>query len=166
MHFDIAHEFDCDPDEFWTIFFDDAFNREVFSRIRSERQVLESQDDGRTLRRVIRVSLTRDVPAIVQKALDGKLGYIERSTFDKQTKKYDLAIEVPAAGSRFRIGGGFQVDAAGAGRCRRTWAGDAQVKVPLIGGRIEQVIVDNMRKDFDSAAEVLRAWIAKRKGAK
>jgi hypothetical protein len=165
MRFDIAQEFDCTPDEFWAVFFDEEYNTELYRRLKSRRTVVRSDDQGDRVDREIKIELGHSVPGFVEKLLSGPLGYIERSTFHKTRKKLDVRVDVPVAGGRVAITGDFDVAAVGA-KTRRRWAGDIAVKVPLVGGKVESILVDNMVKDYETASAVTRDWIVKKRSAK
>ena len=44
-------------------------------------------------------------------------------------------------------------------RVRRTYAGEVQVEIALLGGRIERQIVEDMGKSMEIAAAGTQAWI-------
>ena len=47
----------------------------------------------------------------------------------------------------------------GPGVVRRTYVGTIEVHVPLIGGRAEKTVLEDMTKSFDVAAACTQAWL-------
>ncbi len=44
---------------------------------------------------------------------------------------------------------------------RRVATGHVKVRVPLVGGKVEQAIVAGLQENSDAQADLLTAWIAK-----
>lgn len=165
MDFRIAHDFDTDPQGFWDLFFDEKFEEDMFRKIGMKgRVVLERKDTGDRLVRTQRLEPDLPVPAWASSVVSST-GYTEYDVYDKAASKMDVRIEPAMMANRFKMGGVFSVEPLGPGRCRRTFAGEVKVSVMLIGGKIEQLMLDEMRKGYDRAAEVTREWLARRKNS-
>jgi hypothetical protein len=163
MDFRISHDFDIDPQGFWELFFDEKFEEAMFKHIgMRSRTVKERRDTGDKLIRTQKLEPDMPVPSWAQ-SLITSTGYTEYDVFDKAASKMDVRIEPEVMQSRFKMGGVFSVTPLGPGRCQRTFVGDIKVSVMLVGGKIEQYMVDEMRKGYDRAAEITREWIARRK---
>jgi hypothetical protein len=165
MHFRFEHEFDIDPKTYWEIFFDEEYNKELYKRLRmSERQVLEQKDDGKTIRRSIRLTPADDVPAMFKSVIKDT-GYTEHDVYYRDRSSMDVTIEPAMMKNKFDFKATYSVAPVGPGndRCRRVFEGDCKVSVMVIGGQIEKYIVENVRSSYDTATAVTREWIAKRK---
>lgn len=164
MHFKFEHDFDIDPNGFWEMFFDEAYNVELYRHLRTkERKVLEQKEEGGVLRRTAKVTPERDIPSLF-KSFVSDMSYTERDVFERAKSEMKVAIEPGMMRDRLQMGGLFSVRPAGAG-CRRTFEGDVKISVPLIGGKMEKFMIDEIRTSYDQAAEATRGWIARKKQA-
>lgn len=163
--FSIVHEFDADPATYWEIFWDEAFNADQYARMHCGRQLLLLRDEEAQRVRDQEIRPERDVPAVLRKILPkGALRYVEHGVFAKPAGPLDVRVQVPTLGERFQLHAVYRVDPLPAGRCRREFAGECSIKVPLVGGLGEKAVVDNMRETYETAARVQAEWIARRKG--
>ena len=71
----------------------------------------------------------------------------------------EVQIEPAMLRDRFHLAGIFAVTPLGPGRCRREFKGDIKVSVPLLGGRIEKFMIDQIRDGYDQAAVITRAYL-------
>jgi hypothetical protein len=165
--FSIVHEFDCEPALHWELFFDEAFNVDQFARIQCERKLLSQRDEPERRLRDQEITPQRDVPGVLRKLLpSGALKYVERGVWKKPAGPLTVNVTVPAAGDRFAMTADYSVSPLPGGRCRREFAGECSVRVPLVAGMAEKAIIDNLRQTYDDAARVFNDWIARRKTAK
>jgi hypothetical protein len=161
-HFKIDHDFDIDPEGYWQVFFDEGCMKDLYRELRIEFQVVENNDDGKQLHRVVKLRAQREIPAMF-KSVVGDLSYLEKDVFDRARSSMQVVIEPALMKDRFDMRGTYSVAPLGPGRCRRTFEGDAKVSVALIGGKIEKFMVDEIRTSYDVAARVTRQWIDRRK---
>jgi hypothetical protein len=163
-HFAFTHEFSATPEKFWRVFLHEPYNIELYDRIGvKERTVLDRSEDAGTIRWSVRIVPKRDLPAIIKKVVGGDLGYTEHGTYHKGQDRLDVRIETTLMRDRTRIGGLYSVTPLGAGRLRRTFEGDVHVDVALVGRKVEAVVVDDMRRSYDVAAQVTAEWLAQNK---
>jgi hypothetical protein len=161
-HFKIDHDFDIDPEAYWQVFFDEGYMKDLYRELRIDFQVTENNDDGKILRRVVKLRAQREVPAMF-KSVIGDLSYTEIDTFDRARSSMQVVIEPALMKDRFDMRGVYSVAPLGPGRCRRTFEGDAKVSMALIGGKIEKYMVDEIRASYDVATRITRNWIERRK---
>ena len=67
-------------------------------------------------------------------------------------------VDISAPGKPTKITGTVTLREAGGGTLQ-TVELDAKVKVPLIGGKLEQLLVDSLRAGYDKEQEVGTAWL-------
>jgi hypothetical protein len=162
--FSIVHEFDCDASTYWEIFWDEAFNVEQYARMKCGRTMLKQEVQGELRLRDQEIAPDRSLPAPLDKLVpQGALRYVERGRFQQPKGPMQIDIEVPRLGDRFSLKSQYTVTEPTPGRCRREYSGECSLKMLLIGGIAEQVIVSNMKDTYETAAVVHREWIAKRK---
>ncbi len=165
MQFSFVHEFDVDVANYWRIFLSEPFNVDMFARLNmKEYKVLERTDDGKVFHRVQTLEPTVKIPAFVT-AMISSTAYVETDNLVWTTNVMDIHIEYPKLRDRFQMNGQYVVSPLGDKRCRREFRGEIKVSAPLIGGKIEKYIMEQMRDSYDKASQVTREWIVKDKSA-
>ncbi len=166
MKFNFGHDFDIHPEGFWQIFWSDDFNRELYRQLNMRsRQVLEQKDEGNTIRRSQKLDPTTPIPSWAASIIKDT-SYTEHDVFHKDRSSMDVRIEPSLAKDRFQMSGVFAVTplgAPGSGRCRREFTGEVKISVPLVGGKVEHMMVDQMKEAYETAARVTREFVAKHK---
>ncbi len=161
-HFAIRHEFTATPEAFWRVFLHEPYNVELYERIGiKERKVLDRSEDAETVKWAVRIMPRRDLPSVVKKVVGGDLGYTEISTYYKGKDVIDVRVEPTLMKDRTRIQGRYTVKTIGERRLLRTFEGDIAVDLPLVGRRIEAVVLDDMKRSYDVAAQVTAEWLAR-----
>jgi hypothetical protein len=167
MHYRIEHEFDCDPKTYWEVFFDDDYNKDLYAALKmKEWKVVEKREEGNDLRRVLRVTPQRNIPAILQKVGVGDLTYESHEHFHRDRSVMDIDIRMGGAlGKKFEMKATYSVVPSGpeGSKCKRIFEGDIKVGIMLVGGQIEKMTVEDLKASYDVSTEVTRRWIAKRK---
>lgn len=163
MNFSFAHEFDVDPQGFWDMFFSQPYEEVLYKRLKMRsRTVLEHKEEGNLVRRTQRMEPELNVPSWASSVIKDT-GYTEYDVLDKTTSKMSVRIEPMMMKDRFQMTSTFSVTPLGPGRCRREFSGEIKISVPLLGGKLEKLMVDQLREAYDNAAQVTREWIAKQK---
>jgi hypothetical protein len=159
-HFAFAHDFDADPEQFWKLFFDEPYNDALYVRLNmKERTVLSRTEDDATIHFEQKILPRRDLPAIVKKLVGGDLGYVESTTFYKGKNYMDVKIEPTLLKERTKVRARYTITSIAPGKVRRTFEGDIDVDIPLIGRRVEAVVLVDVKRSYDVAAEVTREWL-------
>jgi hypothetical protein len=160
-HFKLVHEQNCNPEKFWEVFFDDAYNKAIYKHVGTkERQFLDLQDHGDTKTWVLRVFPERDLPDFVKKLVKGDLGYIEHAVMHKSKNRIESRIEPTLFKDKTRINSVYTVESIGPNKVRRTMEGDVDVSFPLIGKKVESVIVADLEKAYQAIADFTNEWLA------
>ena len=161
-HFALIHEFECTPEAFWGVFFDEPYNIEVYDRIGvRERRFLARTEDEATIHFELRIMPKRDLPAIIKKIVGGDLGYTEISTYYKGKDYLDVRIEPTLLKDRTRIQAVYSLKPVGPGRVRRTFEGDCTIDLPIVGRKVEATVLEDVKRSYDIAAQVTREWLRK-----
>ena len=164
-HFRFAHDFDIDAKGYWEIFFDDAYNVELYKRTKiKNRQVISQTDDGKVLRRTQRLTPDQELPGFI-KSIISDVTYTEHDVLHRDRSEMEVVIEPAMMKNKFDFRAIYSVKPLAEGRCRRVFEGDSKVSVMLVGGQIEKYMIDEMRKSYDEAAKVTAEFIARRKAA-
>lgn len=162
MQFLFSHEFDTTPEGFWAVFWDEEYNKALYQAlaIRS-RTVLKDEQSGGVRRRSQRLEPSVPVPGWASSVLKD-LSYTEHDTFHPERSSMDVQIEPVLGKDRFQMSGVFSVTPSGNGRCRRDFKGEVKISVPLLGGKLEKLMMEQLREAYDQAAAVTRDFIRKR----
>lgn len=161
-HFRIVAEFDTEPEAFWRVFFHEPYNTDMYQRIGvKENTLIYKKEDDATIKFSRRIVPKRDLPGVIKKIVGGDLGYTETSTYYKGKNYMDVGIEPSLMREKTKIGGKYTITPLAPGKVRRVFEGDIKVAIPLVGGRVESVIIDDMTKSYDVAASVTREWLKK-----
>jgi hypothetical protein len=160
MNFSFVHEFDIDPAGYWKIFLAPEFNKDMFGELKmKEYKVLKQEDDGKKFHRVQLAEPSTPVPSFLQSIVKST-GYTEIDELDWATNTMDINIETQMFKDRFKMSGKYIVTPLDGGkRCRREFKGEVKVSVPLLGGKIEKFMMEQLRDSYDVAARVTRRWI-------
>lgn len=128
----------------------------------ARREVLELEDTGGVLRRVSRVVPVRQLPAIVRPFVPGDLSYTEHVTWTRAEDRIDMRIEPAVASGRVEIVATYRLTPVADGVVRRTYEGHVSVQLPLVRGRVERAIVEDLGRSLESAAACTQEWLDRR----
>lgn len=167
-HFRIVHHMEGGSlEEFWKVFFDEPYNEEVYKRIGVQERVrLKFEEDAETIRFAIRVVPKSELPALIKRVVGGHLGYTEISTYYKGKDEIDVRIEPSLLKERTRMRGTYRVVAVGPDRLERTFEGDLHVDIPIVGKKIEETILEDVRRSYGIAAQVTSEWLKRGSNAR
>ena len=164
-HYRFEHDFEIDANEYWELFFSEPYNVDLYREMKmKERHVIEHVDDGKVLRRVVKVTPSDDLPAMF-KSVVPDTSYTEHDVYHRDRSSMDVVIEPAAGKSKFDMRAVYSVTPLGPGRCRRTFEGDVKVSVMILGGQIEKFMVERLRASYEVATNVTRRWIEKKKAS-
>jgi len=125
--------------------------------------VLEQTRNGDTVHQRVRYLFTADLSGAVRRVVDpDKLTWIEVSSSDVAAHTASYAIEPDNYANLLQSAYDATITATGSGT-RRVATGHVKVRVPLVGGKVEQAIVSGLQENSDAQAGLLTAWIAKQR---
>ncbi len=166
MQFSFKHDFDIDVAGYWKLFLSEEFNVDLYKELKMKnREVLKQEDDGKVFHRIVKFEPTTPVPGFLQSIVKST-GYTEIDNLDWSRNVMKVQIDTEMFKDRFKMGGDYIVAPADGGkRCTREFKGEAKVSIPLIGGRVEKYMFEQLRDSYEIAARVTRRWIEKQKQA-
>jgi hypothetical protein len=122
-------------------------------------QVLGREQDGSVVTMRVRYAFAGDVSATVRRVIDpARLTWVEESVNDTAVHTATFRILPDYYASLLSCEGTYAVRAAGPGAVRFA-RGEVRVKVPLVGSKVERVIVSGMQEHAQSEAELVDAWL-------
>ena len=120
----------------------------------------EGEGDNLVIRRKIKLTPQREVPALVAKFVKGAITYTEQNVYNARTSSMEV-ITIPGfMADALTTRGIYKVQALGPNKVRRIWNGDVSCKIPLLGGKVEKGIVEEVTQSYRDTTEFTRKWLA------
>lgn len=161
--FRLEREFRGGLDDFWAVYFDRAYTEECYKRVRArECTIVRLDDEGDVVRRTLRIVPERDLPAVVRKIVGASLGWIEESTLYRAENRCDIVVTPTVLADRSTITFDYRVSAVADDRVLRTCDGSVEIRVPVVGGRIERLIVEDMMASYEAGADLTQEFLDRR----
>lgn len=163
-HFTHSAHIDARLETVFTSYGDEAFWRDRLAAIGSPRDTL---DDFATTGDSTTVTITQhipdeDIPDVARKVLPGQLVIVRTTTFaDFDGERFSSSARAEAAGGLGVIKGGSEAVSAG-GVVVESATGQVKVSVPLLGGKLEKLVVTHLTRFFDAETKHLNRWTATR----
>src|SRR5690606_11663481 len=131
------------------------YNAALFPAIDIEWELisLERKGEGKDLviRRKQRLNPKREVPAIVAKFVKGAISYVEENVYTAAKSEMTTVTTPNFAADRIDNRGWYRVEPLGPDKCRRIWEAVCVCKVPLVGGKVEKIRVEEVRESYRRA---------------
>lgn len=157
MRFEHTSTYDAAPTDVFAMLTDPEWRRKVGEAqgvVSSEVTVTAEGDDGR---RVVidQVQNTAGLPAIAKKIAGETTRAVVTEVWEGPASG---TVEILAPGKPTRAVGTVRLEPDGAGT-RHVTELDVTVKVPLVGGKLEQLMADNIEKGLEIERAVGVAWL-------
>lgn len=157
----VEHRFPVSPDKYFEIIRSKEFDDALMKALDINKQDLGVTPTATGFVEKIRMAPRRELPGFIQKAASGLDSYVETREWDT-TKRINYWSEEPASmRDRITIKGTFRWGDDGQGGTVRTVDGEFTISVPLIGGKVEEFIVEQTRHSLERAAAFTLDWIEK-----
>lgn len=143
---------------------DEAFWHDRLAVVGTPRDTLDAfevTDDSITVTTTQHIP-DEDIPDIARKVLPGQLVVVRTnviSGFDGE--RFVGAATADAVGGLGQIEGGSEAVARD-GLAEESVSGKVKVSVPLLGGKLEKLVVEHLQRLFASEYEQLNRWVANR----
>lgn len=164
--FRVESVFECSEETFWDkVFFDAEYNRRLFydELHFSEWRELERKDEGDRVRRWVKASPPMgDLPGALKAAIGDGAGYEERGVFVRATRRYDANVQPNRLGDKVTVELAFRTEHIDERHCRRIVDGTVVARVFLIGGMLEQRLVDDLRRSYEKSATFTNRFVAEK----
>jgi hypothetical protein len=163
----IRHEMECDEDTYWfKCVFDKEYNERLYlTELKFPQYEQEKfEDDGETIRRTVRASpKIPPLPGPVKKVIGDGLAYVETGSFTRTKKHYTFTATPNALADKAKTNGDMFVETVGPKRIARVAMISVDVKVFMVGGLVEDQILNSLRSSYERAVAFTNAWV-KEKG--
>lgn len=159
------HEFDTDAAGLWELFNSDAFESRLEEVSGVRMRTLEVREEGDIEVRTIESVSKKELPGFMASALGAKhLTYTQTNRLDRKANRLQWKV-VPMALADKVTAEGTTVVTEQDGRSVREIEGEITVRIPLIGGRIEKAILQEVERSYDRAAKLAQQILAERNQA-
>jgi hypothetical protein len=156
MEFRTELSYDASPDEVFAMLADPAFRKQVAQAqdVVSVDVTLTPQEEGFSLVND-QVQNTKDLPAIAKKIAGDTTRTVIEEEWSSRTAG---SISITAPGKPASATGTIRLAPDGDGTVEIVEL-DIKVKVPLVGGKLEKLMADNVEAGFQVEHTVGRAWL-------
>ncbi len=159
----LRHEIDTDEETFWSkIVFNEEFNKKLYEgalKFPGWKLVDSKEDDAKIVRRVQVDPPVGDLPGPVKKVIGDRLAYTEEGTFDKNAKRYTFKVTPSTMAEKTKVSGELWVEKIGDKKIRRLCRISVEVKVFMVGGMVEDRIMQDLRSSYDNSTAYTNQYI-------
>lgn len=160
---EVEHQIHCPPDRLWELFFDNAFNIEMYEQGMGfpSCKIPERVDDGKSIHRRMVMIPNVELPKPLAKVVGGKIGFEEIGDWTRGTDEYRWQIVLAAFGDKVRIVGTMRLLAHGEDQTLRKVRYEVEASVFGIGGLIEKSASQNVLNGWHSSAKWINGYLAR-----
>lgn len=124
-------------------------------------ELLDQRREGDLVIQRVRYQFVGDLNSAARRIVDpARLSWVEESTTDTSSYVTTFRIVPDNYANLLKSGGTFRLQPRGDAGTLRVAEGDVDVRVPLVGRKVEQAIVSGLQEHAGAEAEVLERWIA------
>ncbi len=165
IEYEIVDEFPTTPEKYWEMFFSEAYNEALWNHLDIQREVIEfkreGEGDSEVIRRVQKLTPRRDVPSALRKLVRDAISYEERNVWRRKDNAMEVVTTPNFFADKFTAKGVYRLEPIGADKLRRIWKASCECRVPLVGGKVEQHVVDEVKRSYQATTIFTRDWIKK-----
>jgi hypothetical protein len=154
-----THIFNCSVQRFWEIFWDKEYAQMLDAETGVRREILWNREDDTCRVWRVKVIPDDDLPGPVAKvAGTKKFIYEQENQLDRATHCMKWRVIPALQSGKIRAEGTMTIRAIPTG-VERVVEGEVQVRIPLVGKRIEKAVVNSVTRSYDKAAEATQKWL-------
>jgi hypothetical protein len=94
----------------------------------------------------------------LQKFIKGGFSYTERNEFKARENRMRTVTTPSFMPDKIETHGIYRLEVLGPSRVKRIWEGTMEVGIALIGGKVEKMLVDEIRESYRKATDFTRQW--------
>jgi hypothetical protein len=162
MRLDAEHFVPTDPAIWWNLMEDPTFLAATDANSGVDRETIRNEPGaGEGGRRLLHVRWTsqRELPGVVKKVLGAdRLSYELIQHMDDERFHMRWEIVPPISRDRFHGAGEFWLEAVEGG-CIRRVTGSIEIRLPIVGGRIESLLATEISKGHAANAKTATDWL-------
>jgi Protein of unknown function (DUF2505) len=156
------HPLPADPQTAWAALQSAAYGEAVAKEGGADMELLEdSEKDGARVRR-LKVTGKKPLPGFAQAALGvERLSYEQIETTVPGMTKLRWKVIPQKMADRVRAEGTYELVADALGSAR-VIEGVIEVRIPLVGGRIEKALAEELQRSYDKTALFAQRWLTEK----
>lgn len=161
MRFQLQQRMEAPVDAVATAFADPAFYETLDALPNLSRpEVLGHEATASGVRLEVRYRFTGELSAAVRAVVDPhKLSWIEEANHDLAARTVTFRMLADHYADRFRCSGSYRFEALGPDATRRSCSGDIEIRMPLVGRRVENAIVSGLKEHLDDEVALVERWV-------
>jgi len=164
IEYEIVDEFATTPDKYWDMFFSEDYNRALWQHLDIEWELVKLERSGEgqdeVIHRVQRLTPKRDVPSALRKLVKDAVSYEERNVFRRRDSVMEVVTIPNFFADRFEAKGTYALEAKGDDKLDRIWKATCKCSVPLVGGKVEKHVVEEVKRSYKASTIFTRKYIA------
>ncbi|MEM6996067.1 MAG: DUF2505 family protein [Myxococcota bacterium] len=164
MDYRIEDEFEVTATRYWEVFFTEEYNKAMFETLDIGWELLSlerrGEGDALVIERTQRLTPRREVPGFLAKFVADKIAYTEHNVFTASKNEMKTVTTPSFMAEKIKTEGLYRLQPVGDTKVLRIWEGLAVAKIPLLGGRVEKHLVEEIRESYRNATAFTRKWHA------
>ena len=159
----VRHIFNCSMDTFWAMFWEPSYSELLEKETGVKREMLWLREEGAVKIYRVRFTPDKELPSAVARVTGSKkLIYEQENRMNTDTNTLDWQV-FPAVAKDKVTAKGTMIMREVPGGVERNVEGDISVRVPMIGKRIEKLILGSVATSYERAADITHKWLAENK---
>ena len=154
----VEDRFDCSPRALYDLLCDNAFDDGLMKALNMGKELMSETKIGDGVEYKICLTNPEEIPAIAKKFAGDHLCYVETRRWEPARLSNTWVIEPKVNGAKVEAKGTTEIVADGTGCIRRT-KGTISVSLPLIGKKIEDMVLQSIKQNFEQNAAYCRKYI-------
>ncbi len=156
---DVKHRFNCSAETLFKHLSDDAFDSKMMAELGINKETLEATETKDGPRYRIRVKDKDSVPEAFRSLVGGELVYVETRQWFVETLDNNWKIKTDFMTEKVNIHGIVRVVAVDEGHCERQIQGTVEIKIPLMGKKIEAKIMEALVENFEKSVAFIEKHV-------
>jgi hypothetical protein len=164
VHFAIEQRIEGLPGAVASVFVDEGFYVSLDALPKLGRpEVLSREVHDTIVHMRVRYRFTGELSSAVRAVVDPhKLTWVEETDHDLAARNVSFRMIADHYADRFRADGHYRFEPSGATATIRRCEGDLEVRMRLVGHRVEQAIVSGLREHLNTEVDFVEAWLGAR----
>ncbi|MEY2404948.1 MAG: hypothetical protein QOD38_2499 [Acidimicrobiaceae bacterium] len=128
-------------------------------------ELLSHEAKGSIVRMRVRYRFTGELSGAVRAVVDPKkLTWVEEADHDIAARSVSFRMIADHYADRFKSSGTYRFEPAGDTSTIRNCTGDIEIRMPLVGRRVENAIVSGLREHLGAEVALVERWIGEHGG--
>ncbi len=151
------------PSVVWEVFESDEYKERYREEVGDTLHLIERRHEGNVEIQRIRNEPNRELPGVVARLLGAKkLSFTQENRLDLDKNVMEWFVKLDVLTDMVEVKGTTSCIDAGGGETRRVIDGEIKVKVPVVGGQIERIVVAEFEKSMRRAVDIAVEMIEER----